>query len=50
MRQGEKAANGTVNRELGVLGKMLRLAYRHNKLARVPAFSSLKERRPVGLL
>jgi hypothetical protein len=25
-RQGEKASNGTINRELGVLGKMLRLA------------------------
>lgn len=27
-RQGEGAANGTINRELGVLGRMLRLAVR----------------------
>jgi len=46
MRQGEKAANGTINRELGVLGKMLRCAYRQNKLTRVPTFSYLKEAAP----
>jgi integrase len=45
-RQGAEAANGTVNRELGVLGKMLRLAYRNNKLMRVPAYSLLKEAPP----
>jgi integrase len=45
-RQAANAANGTINRELGVLGKLLRLAYKHNKLARVPAFSYLKEAAP----
>lgn len=45
-RQAAGAANGTCNRELGVLGKLLRLAYKQNKLARVPAFSYLKEAAP----
>jgi integrase len=45
-RQAAEAANGTVNRELGVLCKLLRLAYRHNKLAGVPAFSYLREAAP----
>jgi integrase len=45
-RKAEKVANGTINRERGVLGKMLRLAYKQNKLARVPAFSYLKEAAP----
>lgn len=33
-RQGEGAANGTINRELAVLGRMLRLAHEHDRLAR----------------
>jgi integrase len=45
-RQEEGAANGTVNRETSVLSKMLRLAYRQNKLARVPLFDKLEEAAP----
>jgi len=45
-RQGEGAANGTINRELGVLGKLLRLAYEHNRLARVPKLTKLAEAAP----
>jgi integrase len=45
-RQAGKAAASTINRELGVLGKMLRLAYRKNKLMRVPAYSLLREAPP----
>src|SRR5215813_3285886 len=39
-RQGEKAANGTINRELGVLVKVLRLAYDYGKLMRFLWFTS----------
>jgi integrase len=45
-RQAEGAANGTVNRETSVLSKMLRLAYRQSKLARVPLFDKLAEAAP----
>src|SRR5262249_42942515 len=45
-RQAEGAANGTVNRELGVLIKMLRLAYEHQKLLRLPVIHKLKEAEP----
>jgi integrase len=45
-RQAEGAANGTVNRELAVLGRMLRLAYEHSKLARLPVIRKLKESAP----
>jgi integrase len=45
-RQAEGAANGTINRETSVLSKMLRLAYRQGKLARVPLFDKLAEAAP----
>jgi hypothetical protein len=45
-RQGEGAANGTINRELAVLGRMLRLAYEHGKLLRLPVIRKLKEAAP----
>jgi integrase len=45
-RQGEKASNGTINRELGVLVKMLRLAYDYGKLMRLPVVHKPKERAP----
>ena len=45
-RQQEGAANGTINRELGVLSKMLRLAYENGKLVRVPVIRKLREAEP----
>jgi integrase len=42
-RQQAGAANGTINRELAVLGRMLRIAYRANKLTRLPVIEKLKE-------
>jgi integrase len=45
-RQGQGAANGTINRELSVLGRMLRLAYERGKLLRVPVIRLLKEAAP----
>ncbi len=45
-RQAEKASNGTVNRELAVLGRMLRLAYDNNKLVRLPRLRQLEESAP----
>jgi integrase len=42
-RQAEKAANGTINRELATLSKMLHLAARNNKLLRVPVIEKLRE-------
>lgn len=41
-----KAANGTINRELGVLLRMLRVAYEHNKLLRLPIVHKPKEAAP----
>ena len=45
-RQGEEASNGTINRELAVLGRMLKLAYENGKLARLPLIRKLKEAAP----
>jgi integrase len=45
-RQGEGAANGTVNREVSVLVSMLRLAVEHNKLLRLPTVHKPKEAAP----
>jgi integrase len=46
MRQREGASNSTINRDLAVLNRMLRLAYEHNKLLRPPLIHKLKERAP----
>jgi integrase len=45
-RQAAGLANGTVNRELAVLTKMLRLAYENRKLLRLPVIRKLKEAPP----
>jgi integrase len=45
-RQAAEVSNGTINRELAVLIKMLRLAYEQNKLARIPKIQKLKEAPP----
>ena len=44
------AANGTINRELETLSKMLRLAYTNGKLTRLPFVEKLAEAPPrVGV-
>src|SRR5262249_20173141 len=40
------AANGTINRELEILSKMLRLAYKNGKLSRLPFVEKLAEATP----
>ena len=45
-RQQAKAANGTINRELAVLTKMLRLAFENGKLLRLPVLRKLRESAP----
>lgn len=45
-RQEEHAANGTINRELSLLGRMLWLAYENGKLLRLPVIRKLKEAPP----
>jgi len=45
-RQVEGAANGTINRELSVLAKMLKVAYENGKLFRLPIVRKLKEAKP----
>jgi hypothetical protein len=44
--QAAGATNGTINRELGVLGLMLKLAYENGKLFGLPIISKLKETVP----
>jgi integrase len=41
-RQHERASNGTINRELGVLARMLSLAVENGRLLRVPSLRGLK--------
>jgi integrase len=45
-RQAAGAANGTINRELAVFGRMLRLAYENGKLLRLPVIHKPKEAAP----
>lgn len=45
-RQAERASNATINRDLAVLRRMLRLAYESGKLLRVPPTKQLKENPP----
>jgi integrase len=45
-RQSQEVSNGTINRELAVLGKLFRLAVENNKLLRVPVIRKLKESAP----
>jgi integrase len=42
-RQAAGLSNATINRELAVLIRMLRLAYEHGKLLRLPVIRKLKE-------
>jgi hypothetical protein len=45
-RQAEEATNGTINRELATLSRMLRLAYENGKLLRLPVIRRPKENGP----
>lgn len=45
-RQAAEASNGTINRGLAVLNRMLRLAYENGKLLRLPVIRKLKEAAP----
>jgi site-specific recombinase XerD len=45
-RRGGPPANGTINRELSLLGTMLRLAARRQKVLRPPTITLLKEAAP----
>ena len=45
-RQAENVSNGSINRELAVLGRMLRLAAENGKLIRLPVIRKLKENAP----
>jgi hypothetical protein len=43
---GKLVANGTINRELAMLSRMLKLAYENGKLYRLPIIRKLKEAAP----
>ena len=45
-RQAQGAANGTINRELGVLVRAMRLAHERGRLLRLPVIRKLKEAAP----
>jgi integrase len=45
-RQAEGVSNASINRELAVLGRMLRLASENGKLIRLPVVHKLKENAP----
>ncbi len=45
-RQAENASNGTINRELAILVRMLRLAFENGKLLRIPIIRQLEEAAP----
>jgi site-specific recombinase XerD len=45
-RKAQKSANGTTNRELGVLTRMFRLALENGRVTRVPIIRKLKEAAP----
>ncbi len=45
-RQTQGASGGTINRELALLKRMLRLAYENGKLVRLPVIRLLKEAAP----
>ena len=46
-----RVANGTINRELATLSRMLRLGYANGKVLRLPVIDRLKEAKPrEGLL
>src|SRR2546425_2419037 len=45
-RHGDDVSNATINRELAILTKMLRLAYETSKLVRIPVIRKLKENAP----
>jgi len=45
-RQAQNASNGTINRELAVLNRMLKIAYENGKLLRMPVIRKLKEAAP----
>lgn len=49
-RQMEGRANGTINREIDVLSRMLRLAAENKKLVRLPILHKLKEAAPPARL
>jgi len=47
LRKSQGAANGSINREIGVVSKVLSLAVKHRKLARKPVFEKLDEKAAI---